>query len=286
MREIPLIEWKVTHHAKPGASPGELVVSQVAVTGVVYLVGAGPGSPDLITLRGLRTLRTADVILHDALIAPELLTECRADAVVIDVGKRGYCIGSTKQETINEEMIRFTERGLSVCRLKCGDPCVFGRGGEEAEALARAAVPFQIVPGVTSAIGACAAAGIPVTHRDVGQSVTLVTGHHDPDSPDCTLDWHALARMPGIVFYMAVRHISRIAARLTECGMESTTPAAVIEAATLPHQRVLTGTLDEIGTVAESEAIRGPAIFVVGAMVRYRERLVGLAASYREGVLT
>lgn len=280
-----LSEWKVTQHSSSIASTGELFVSQVGVTGVVYLVGAGPGSPDLITLRGLRILRTADVILHDALIASELLTECRAEAVILGVGKRGYCIGSTKQETINEEMIRFAGRGLSVCRLKCGDPCVFGRGGEEAEALANAGISFQIVPGVTSAIGACASAGIPVTHRDVGQSVTLVTGHHDPDSPDCTLDWHALARMPGIVFYMAVRHISRIAMRLAEYGMRPMTPAAVIEAATLPQQRVMTGTLDEIATIAESAAIRGPAIFVVGAMVNYRARFVGLDAC-REGVLT
>ena len=254
--------------------------------GIVYLVGAGPGSPDLITLRGIRILRTAGVILHDALIAPELLAECRGDARVIDVGKRGYCTGSTKQERINEEMIRFARLGLTVCRLKCGDPCVFGRGGEEAEALARAGVPFEIVPGVTSAIGACAAAGIPVTHRDVGQSVTFVTGHHDPDSPDCTLDWNALARMPGLVFYMAVRQIGRIAARLTESGMEPTIPAAVIESATLPHQRILTGNLDDIGPVSEQASIRGPAVFVVGAMAAYRERLGELAALSSAGALT
>jgi uroporphyrin-III C-methyltransferase len=253
-------------------------------TGVVYLVGAGPGSPDLITLRGARILRAADVILHDALIDPNLLAECRADARVVDVGKRGYCIGSTKQVRINEEMIRFARLGLSVCRLKCGDPCVFGRGGEEAEALARAGVHFEIVPGVTSAIGACAAAGIPLTHRDVGQAVALVSGHHDPDSPDCTIDWHALARMPGIVFYMAVWQVGRIAARLIETGMESTTPAALIEAATLPHERVLTGTLEDMGSISEHGAIRGPAVFVVGAVVAYRERL--MAAQSSAGVLT
>ena len=243
-----------------------------ATTGRVTLVGAGPGSPDLITLRGLRVLRSADVVLHDWLISPELLEEARPDAAVIPVGKRGYCVGSTKQETINDALVRFAREGKSVCRLKCGDPCVFGRGGEEAEVLAAAGIPFEIVPGVTSATAACAAAGIPLTHRDVGQAVALVTGHHDPDSPDCTLDWDALARMPGIVFYMAVRHVAKIAARLSDSGMSPDTPAAVIESATLPAERVVVGDLTDIG--ARTEGLAGPAVFVVGEVVRYRERVL------------
>src|SRR3954470_16782745 len=231
-------------------------------SGFVYLVGAGPGAADLITVRGLRLLRSADVVLHDALISPELLAEAGPHAELVSVGKRGYCVGSTKQETINEALVRYARSGRSVCRLKCGDPCVFGRGGEEAEVLAAAGVPFEIVPGVTSAVGACAAAGIPLTHRDAGQAVALVTGHHDPDSPDCTLDWDALARLPGVVFYMAVRHVAKIAARLAAGGLAPDTPAAVIESGTLPGQKVLVGELADIGNVAEGAAITGPAVFV------------------------
>lgn len=257
----------------------------VVSPGTVYLVGAGPGSPDLITVRGLRILRVADVVLYDALVSPELLAEARSDAERVSVGKRGYCIGSTRQETINEALLRFAREGKSVCRLKCGDPCVFGRGGEEAEVLAEAVVPFEIVPGVTSAVGACAAAGIPLTHRSAGQAVALVTGHHDPDSPECTLDWDAIARMPGVVFYMAVRHVARIAARLSDSGMSSDTPAAVIESGTLPDQRILIADLGTIGRETGAAAVTGPAVFVVGEVVRYREKLKSLAHGRRESAV-
>ena len=237
--------------------------------GTVYLVGAGPGAADLITVRGLRILHASDVVLHDALISPELLEEANPDAEVVSVGKRGYCIGSTRQETINDALVRYAREGKSVCRLKCGDPCVFGRGGEEAEILAEAGIPCEIVPGVTSAVGACAAAGIPLTHRDAGQVVALVTGHHDPDSPDCTLDWEALSRLPGVVFYMGVRHVAKIAAKLSASGLSGSPPAAVIESGTLPEQRVFVGELATIGCIAEGIEIRGPAIFVVGEVVRH-----------------
>jgi uroporphyrin-III C-methyltransferase len=244
--------------------------------GVVYLVGAGPGSADLITVRGLRLLRSADVVLHDSLISPDLLIEARPDAEVVSVGKRGYCIGSTKQETINEAMVRLAREGQTVCRLKCGDPCVFGRGGEEAAVLAEAGIPFQIVPGVTSAMAACASANIPLTHRAVGPSVTLITGHHDPDSPECTLDWGTLARLPVVVFYMASRYVSKIADRLSNHGMSSDTPVAVIESATLPHERIWIGSLATTG----EEEFASPAILVVGEVVRYRDVLTGLVASH------
>jgi uroporphyrin-III C-methyltransferase len=234
----------------------------------VYLVGAGPGAADLITLRGLRILRSADVVLHDALLSPELLEEVGPHAEVVSVGKRGYCVGSTKQETINDALVRYAREGKSVCRLKCGDPCVFGRGGEEAEVLADAGVRCEIVPGVTSAVGALAAAGIPLTHRAAGQAVALVTGHHDPDSPDCTLNWGALARMPGAVFYMGVRHVAKIAQKLSDSGLAADTPSAVVESGTLPGQRVLVGDLSDIGGIAEGAAISGPAVFVVGEVVR------------------
>jgi uroporphyrin-III C-methyltransferase len=256
-------------------------VGRFASEGVVYLVGAGPGAADLITLRGLRVLRRADVVLHDALISPELLEEVGPHAELVSVGKRGYCVGSTKQETINDALVRYAREGKSVCRLKCGDPCVFGRGGEEAEVLAEAGIRCEIVPGVTSAVGACAAAGIPLTHRDAGQAVALVTGHHDPDSPDCTLDWGALARLPGVVFYMGARHVAKIAAKLSESGLSADTPAAVIESGTLPAQRVLVSNLSDIGAMAEGAAIGGPAVFVVGEVVRYREKLLTLSASHQ-----
>jgi uroporphyrin-III C-methyltransferase len=256
-------------------------VRRFVVGGTVYLVGAGPGAADLITVRGLRILRAADVVLHDALISPELLEEAGPHAELVSVGKRGYCVGSTKQETINDAIIRFAREGKSVCRLKCGDPCVFGRGGEEAEVLAEAGIPFEIVPGVTSAVGACAAAGIPLTHRDAGQAVALVTGHHDPDSPDCTLDWEALSRLPGVVFYMGVRHVARIAAKLGASGLASDTPAAVIESGTLPGQRVFIGDLSDIGGIVEGEAIKGPAIFVVGEVVAKAKNLTPRPPSLR-----
>lgn len=251
------------------------------VPGTVYLVGAGPGAADLITVRGLHILRAADAVLTDALVAPELLAEARPDAERLHVGKRGYCVGSTRQETINDALIRLARQGKSVCRLKCGDPCVFGRGGEEAEALAAAGVPFEIVPGVTSATGALAAAGIPLTHREVGPAVALVAGHHDPVSDDCNLNWDALARLPVVVFYMAVRHIAGIARRLGEAGLSPGTPTAVIQSGTLPDQLVVTADLASIATAASE--VTGPAVFVVGEVVRYRERLLGIASAARTG---
>lgn len=241
-----------------------------AVPGRVYLVGAGPGAIDLITVRGLRILRSADVVLHDALLDADLLAEARTDAEIIYVGKRGYCVGSTRQATIQELLLEYARAGKSVCRLKCGDPCVFGRGGEEALALAEARIPFEIVPGVTSATGATAAAGIPLTHRSVGPMVTLVTGHHDPETDDSTLDWPTLAELPVIVFYMASRHIERIAERLCEHGAASDMPVAIIESGTFPTQRVFVGTLAE----PPKEELQGPALFVIGKVVDFREQLM------------
>ena len=243
----------------------------------VTLVGAGPGSPDLITVRGLRCLQTADAVLHDALIAPELLCQARPDAVILHVGKRGYCVGSTTQETIHEALVRLARQGLNVCRLKGGDPCLFGRGGEEAEALVVAGIPFDIIPGVTSALGATAAAGIPLTHRDVGQSVTFATGHYDPDSPECTLDFGALAKMPVVVFYMAVRNLAAIACKLMDNGLSPATPVAILENGTLDQQRTIVGELATIGEQALAEGIGAPALFVVGEVVRYREKLLALS---------
>jgi uroporphyrin-III C-methyltransferase len=241
--------------------------------GRVYLVGAGPGAPDLITVRGLNCLRRADFVLYDALTPPELLAEARPDAERIYVGKRGYCVGSTVQGEINELLVQLGRAGHVVCRLKGGDPCVFGRGGEEAEALAAAGVPFEIIPGVTAAV-ALGTIGIPLTHREVGQSVALVTGHFAPDSPDCTLDWTALARMSGVVFYMGLRHLEAIAGHMIAAGADPQTPAAVVASLTRPGQRIIDGPLCELAELVRGADVQAPAVIVVGEVVRHRQKLM------------
>jgi len=248
-------------------------------TGCVYLVGAGPGSPDLITVRGLKLLRRADVVVYDALVHRDLLAEAPPAAERLYAGKRGYCVGSTLQETINDVLVNRAREGLSVVRLKGGDPCVFGRGGEEAEHLAERGIPFEIVPGITTAVGACAAASIPLTHRDAGQAVALVTGHFDPDSPDCTLDWPGLARMSNLVVYMGLRHAEKIADRLIAAGMSPDTPAAVVANATLPTQVVIDSPLSQLAALVRAAAVPAPAVLVIGEAVRYRSKLLGLATS-------
>lgn len=234
-------------------------------SGMVSLVGAGPGSPDLITVRGLKRLREADVVVYDALIHSELLAEIHPDAESVYAGKRGYCVGSTLQETTCEVLANRARQGLRVVRLKGGDPCVFGRGGEEAEYLAEHGIAFEIVPGVTTAVGACAAANIPLTHRDVGQSVALITGHFDPDSPECTHDWSALAKMSTLVVYMGLRHLPTITSKLIDAGLDPFTPAAVIANATLPNQIVIDSPLSLIA--AEAAELPAPAILIVGEVV-------------------
>jgi uroporphyrin-III C-methyltransferase len=241
------------------------VTDRATNVGTVYLVGAGPGSPDLITVRGLKLLQSADVVVYDALIHTDLLAEIRPDAERLYAGKRGYCIGSTLQETINDVLVNRAREGLKVVRLKGGDPCVFGRGGEEAEYLDERGIPFEIVPGVTTALGACAAAGIPLTHRDAGQSVALITGHFDPDSPECTLDWESLARMSTVVVYMGLRHAAKIARRLIGAGMDGELPAAAIAHATLPHQVVVDSTLSQLALDVDEAGLSAPAILVIGA---------------------
>ncbi|MDB5306657.1 MAG: Uroporphyrinogen-III methyltransferase [Gemmataceae bacterium] len=247
--------------------------------GIVSLVGAGPGSPDLITVRGLALLRRADVVVYDALVHPGLIAETRPGAEHVYAGKRGYCVGSTLQETINDVLVSRARQGLRVVRLKGGDPCVFGRGGEEAEYLAGHGVPFEIVPGITTAVGACAAASIPLTHRAAGQSIALVTGHFDPDSRECTLDWAALARMSSIVVYMGLRHIERLADRLIAAGLSPDTPAAVIANATLPSQVVVDSPLDRLAAATHAAGVRAPAVIVIGEAVGYRPKLLGSAPS-------
>ena len=233
--------------------------------GEVTLVGAGPGDPELLTLKALRALQDADVILHDRLVPQGLLDMARRDAVRISVGKAAGGIGST-QEQINALLIEHAQRGKRVVRLKGGDPFMFGRGGEELEALAGAQISFSVVPGVTAAAGCAAYAGIPLTHRDYAHSVTFVTGHVDKDGREP--DWQALAK-PGLtaVFYMGLARVEQIAARLVAHGAAAALPAAVIAQGTLRDQRVITGTLATIAAVTAASNIQSPALLVVGEVV-------------------
>ncbi len=239
--------------------------------GTVYLVGAGPGDPELLTRKAWRLLLAADVVVYDALISEALFAELPDSVQRIYAGKRGYCVGSTVQDSINELLVKLARDGRQVVRLKGGDPTLFGRGGEEAEFLARHGVPFQFVPGVTSASGAAAAANIPLTHRDIAQAVTFLTGHYDPDSPECTHDWSALAKIGPLVIYMGMRHLGKILARLCDAGLDPTTPAMLIERATLPEMRIVEATAATLAGCAIASKIQAPAIVFVGAAVECRK---------------
>jgi uroporphyrinogen III methyltransferase/synthase len=245
----------------------------------VYLVGAGPGDPGLMSARALGLIAAADVIVYDRLIPPGALDGARADAELIYAGKEGGG-PSMPQAEIDRLLVLHGRAGASVVRLKGGDPFVFGRGGEEAEALRAAGVPFEVVPGVTAGVAAPAYAGIPVTHRGAASAVAFITGHEDPDKPGgSAVDWDALAAFPGtLVFYMGVRQLESIASRLVAAGRASSEPAAVVERGTLSDQRVVAGTLGTIASVASSEGMRAPALVVVGEVVALRERLAWFSA--------
>jgi uroporphyrin-III C-methyltransferase len=241
--------------------------------GLVSLIGAGPGDPELITVKGLRRLRAADVVVHDALIGEELLRECRADAEVVYVGKRAGA-HQRSQERINALLIEKARAELRVARLKGGDPFVFGRGGEEATALAAAGVPWEVVPGVTSAIAVPAYAGIPVTHRAAASSVAFVTGHEDPARPETRIHWQALAQgIDTLVFLMGLGRLASIAEQLIAHGRPAATPAAVIRWGTTPDQETVAATLATIAAEVERAEIGAPATLVVGEVVRLRERI-------------
>jgi uroporphyrinogen III methyltransferase/synthase len=245
-------------------------------TGTVYLVGAGPGDPGLVTRRALELIAAADVVVHDRLVPAALLSHAPATSELVYVGKQPGG-DSTGQEEINELLIERARRGKRVVRLKGGDPFVFGRGGEEAEALADAGVRFEIVPGVTAGVAAPAYAGIPVTHRDVASAVAFVTGHEDPSKDDSAIDWRALAAFPGtLVFYMGVRNLGLVAERLIEHGRSRDEPAAVVERGSVPSQRTVTGSLAAIAETARAEGIRPPAVTVIGPVTALRERLAWL----------
>ena len=248
------------------------------MTGIVHLVGAGPGDPGLLTVRAVELLGAADVVLYDRLIPPEALAHAGPEAELVYVGKEGEG-PQFPQEDTHRLLLEHARAGRRVVRLKGGDPFVFGRGGEEALALAEAGVPFEVVPGVTAGVAAPAYAGIPVTHRDTASGVAFVTGHEDPAKPDQAIDWAALARFPGtLVFYMGVRSLPKIAERLMAEGRPPEEPVAVVERGTLPGQRTLLATLEDVAERARDERIRAPAITLVGEVARLREQLAWLEA--------
>ncbi len=239
----------------------------------VHLVGAGPGDPGLLTARALELIASADVIVYDRLIPPGALAGARADAELIYVGKQGGG-ESAAQAEIERVLLEQGAAGRMVVRLKGGDPFVFGRGGEEAEALAAAGIEFAVVPGVSAGVAAPAYAGIPVTHRDLASAVAFVTGHEDPAKEETALDWEALGRFPGtLVIYMGVRRLGDVVARLRAAGRSADEPAAVIERGTFASQRVVEGDLQNIAQVARGEGMKAPAVTVIGPVAAMRERL-------------
>jgi uroporphyrin-III C-methyltransferase len=249
-----------------------------AVPGTVYLVGAGPGDPDLLTVRARRLLDSTDVVAHDSLVHDDLLASIPESARLLDVGKRPGPDGQrTTQAEIHDRLIETASEPASVVRLKCGDPTVFARGGEEVEALAAAGIDCEIVPGVTSAIAAPAVAGIPVTHREHASALTVVTGHEDPTKPESALDWEALARTVDaggtLSILMGVGKLADNMAALDAAGLDPETPVAMIERATYDDETVVTGTVGTITDRAEQADISPPAVTLVGEVVEVREAI-------------
>ena len=244
--------------------------------GIVYLVGAGPGDPGLMTRRSLELIAEADVVLYDRLIPVGALEGARPDCDLRYVGKEPGDPAMAQKE-IDALLVDLGRSGLRVVRLKGGDPFVFGRGGEEAEALAAAGVPFEVVPGVTAGVAAPAYAGIPVTHRDAASAVAFVTGHEDPAKGESALDWEALARFPGtLVLYMGMKNLPQITSRLLEAGRAADEPAAVIQRGTLPGQVTVSGTLLDIAERGAEAHVGPPAITVIGPAAGLREALAWL----------
>lgn len=241
--------------------------------GYVYLVGAGPGDPKLITIKGAECIAKADVLVYDRLASRRLLTLARPDCELIYVGKSPDR-HTLRQEEINEVLVKKGSEGKIVTRLKGGDPFVFGRGGEEAEDLLKAGIPFEIVPGVTSAISVPAYAGIPVTHRDLTSSFAVITGHEDPTKNSSALAWDHLANSHGtLIFLMGMENLNLIASKLMENGRAPSTPVGIIMWGTRPEQRVLVGELQNISDLVEREGFANPSIIIVGEVVKLREKL-------------
>lgn len=242
-------------------------------SGKVYLVGGGPGDPGLLTLRGRQCLEAADLVLYDGLVSPLLLRHIRAtcERTSRAAGPNGKYL---KQEEINDRLIAAAQEGKTVVRLKGGDPFLFGRGSEEALALAQANVPFEVIPGVTAAVAAAAYAGLSLTHREIASSVAFITGHEDPAKVETALDYSALANFPGtLVFYMGLNRVGQIAQALIDHGKSPSTPSCVISRATTPHQRTIDSTLSELPAKVESAELHPPSLIIVGECVRQRSAI-------------
>lgn len=238
----------------------------------VAIVGAGPGDPELITLKAARLLAEADVVLYDRLVSPEVLAMASPSAELIDVGKRPG--GSHTQEVINDLLVLTAQSGLRVVRLKGGDPFVFGRGGEEVEALARHGLTAEVVPGISSALAGPASAGIPVTHRAIARAVTVVTGHEAAETPP--VDWRAVAQLGGtLVVLMGIERRRAIVAELLDAGLDAVTPVAVVTGATTPRQRVWTGELHEL----PDADVASPSVIVIGAVAAFADHAASLVTA-------
>lgn len=249
--------------------------------GTVYLVGAGPGDPELLTVKAKRLLENGDVVLHDKLSGPNILDQIDADRLE-DVGTRGHG-DTTPQSYVNERMVELARDGKTVVRLKGGDPTVFGRGGEEMRYLAEHSVPFEVVPAITSAIAGPEVAGIPVTDRNHASTVSIVTGHEDPNKEESAVDWEALANTGGtIVVLMGVTRLPEYTDSLVDAGLDPDTPVAMVERATWPDQQVVTGTLDGIVEAADDAGIEPPAITVIGDVAGTRDTALDFLATTYE----
>lgn len=243
-----------------------------ARAGTVHLVGAGPGDPGLLTLRGARLLETCTLVAYDRLVAPELLDLVAPDAVLREVGKRPK--NGWSQDAIEDLLIDAARDGHAVVRLKGGDPFVLGRGGEEAAACVAAGIPFEVVPGITAAVSAPAAAGIPVTHRGLSPAFAVVTGHEDPAKPGQQVDWGALAAFPGtLVVLMGMGTLATTSTQLIAHGRSATTPAAIVQWGTTDRQRVVEAPLGELANAAARAGIGSPATIVIGDVVAMRQVL-------------
>jgi uroporphyrin-III C-methyltransferase len=247
------------------------------VMGKAYIVGAGPGDPELITVKALRCIQNADVILYDRLVNPELLKEAKRNCHLIYCGKQPN-YHTLQQETINHLLVKYTKQGKTVVRLKGGDPFVFGRGAEEVEALLEKGLQVEVVPGITAGIAAPAYAGIPITHRELGSSFAVVTGHKPKGKPT-DINWKSLATaVDTLAIYMGITNLSYICEELMKHGKNENTPVAIIQQGTTLAQRTVTGTLSSIVSVVEKEGIQNPAMVIVGDVVTFRDKISLLEA--------